>query len=113
MCTAPGWNRSSQAGRHEDLDIRVAGLRNRFRRSLFGRSGAARSRSTRDGQAGQVPMKIALVSERASPLAVLGGVEAGGQNVYVAELSAALARRGAKSRCTRVATTPGCPNEYI
>jgi D-inositol-3-phosphate glycosyltransferase len=39
-------------------------------------------------------MKIAMVSEHASPLAALGGVDAGGQNVHVAELSAALARRG-------------------
>ncbi|MCM3506095.1 glycosyltransferase [Curtobacterium sp. ODYSSEY 48 V2] len=39
-------------------------------------------------------MKIAMVSEHASPLAVLGGVDAGGQNVHVAELSAALADRG-------------------
>jgi glycosyltransferase involved in cell wall biosynthesis len=39
-------------------------------------------------------MKIALVSEHASPLASLGGVDAGGQNVHVAALSAALARRG-------------------
>jgi len=39
-------------------------------------------------------MKIAMVSEHASPLAVLGGVDAGGQNVHVAELSAALVRRG-------------------
>lgn len=39
-------------------------------------------------------MKIAMVSEHASPLADLGGVDAGGQNVHVAELSAALARRG-------------------
>jgi D-inositol-3-phosphate glycosyltransferase len=42
----------------------------------------------------QMPMKIAMVSEHASPLAALGGVDAGGQNVHVAELSAALARRG-------------------
>jgi glycosyltransferase involved in cell wall biosynthesis len=35
-----------------------------------------------------------MVSEHASPLAVLGGVDAGGQNVHVAELAAALARRG-------------------
>ena len=40
------------------------------------------------------PMRVAMVSEHASPLAVLGGVDAGGQNVHVAELSAALARRG-------------------
>jgi glycosyltransferase involved in cell wall biosynthesis len=39
-------------------------------------------------------MKIAMVSEHASPLAVLGEVDAGGQNVYVAELSAALVRAG-------------------
>ncbi|KIQ12895.1 glycosyltransferase [Curtobacterium flaccumfaciens] len=39
-------------------------------------------------------MKVAMVSEHASPLAVLGGVDAGGQNVHVAELSAALADRG-------------------
>ena len=35
-----------------------------------------------------------MVSEHASPLAALGGVDAGGQNVHVAELSCALARRG-------------------
>jgi D-inositol-3-phosphate glycosyltransferase len=39
-------------------------------------------------------MKIAMVSEHASPLAALGGVDAGGQNVHVAALSASLARRG-------------------
>jgi glycosyltransferase involved in cell wall biosynthesis len=39
-------------------------------------------------------MKIAMVSEHANPLAVLGEVDAGGQNVHVAELSAALARAG-------------------
>jgi glycosyltransferase involved in cell wall biosynthesis len=35
-----------------------------------------------------------MVSEHASPLAVLGGVDAGGQNVHVAELSARLAAHG-------------------
>ncbi|MEA5456439.1 glycosyltransferase [Sinomonas sp. JGH33] len=44
-------------------------------------------------------MRISLVSEHASPLALLdgqnvAGQDAGGQNVYVAELSAALVRRG-------------------
>ena len=39
-------------------------------------------------------MRIAMVSEHASPLAVLGGVDAGGQNVHVASLAAALGRRG-------------------
>jgi glycosyltransferase involved in cell wall biosynthesis len=39
-------------------------------------------------------MRIAMVSEHASPLAVLGGVDAGGQNVHVAELAKTLGRRG-------------------
>ena len=39
-------------------------------------------------------MRIAMISEHASPLAHIGGVDAGGQNVAVAELSAALARQG-------------------
>ncbi|TXR52927.1 glycosyltransferase [Quadrisphaera setariae] len=39
-------------------------------------------------------MRIAMVSEHASPLAVLGGVDAGGQNVHVAALAQALAARG-------------------
>lgn len=38
--------------------------------------------------------KIAFISEHASPLAALGGVDAGGQNVYVAELAKALAALG-------------------
>lgn len=39
-------------------------------------------------------MKIALVSEHASPLASLGGEDAGGQNVHVAALADHLVRRG-------------------
>ncbi|HEX5496165.1 MAG TPA: glycosyltransferase [Mycobacteriales bacterium] len=39
-------------------------------------------------------MKVAMVSEHASPLAVLGGQDAGGQNVHVAALARALAGRG-------------------
>jgi glycosyltransferase involved in cell wall biosynthesis/phosphoheptose isomerase len=39
-------------------------------------------------------MRVAMVSEHASPLAALGGVDAGGQNVHVASLAAALGRRG-------------------
>ena len=39
-------------------------------------------------------MRIALVSEHASPLATLGGVDAGGQNVHVAALAAALVQSG-------------------
>ncbi|MFC4070838.1 glycosyltransferase [Actinoplanes subglobosus] len=39
-------------------------------------------------------MRIAMISEHASPLAALGGVDAGGQNAHVAELAAALAGHG-------------------
>jgi D-inositol-3-phosphate glycosyltransferase len=39
-------------------------------------------------------VKIDMVSEHASPLAELGGPDAGGQNVHVGALAAALARRG-------------------
>jgi glycosyltransferase involved in cell wall biosynthesis len=39
-------------------------------------------------------MRIDLVSEHASPLAAIGGVDAGGQNVHVAALAAGLAHRG-------------------
>lgn len=39
-------------------------------------------------------MRIAMVSEHASPLAALGGVDAGGQNVHVAALAAAVAKQG-------------------
>ncbi|WP_238993680.1 glycosyltransferase [Nocardioides caldifontis] len=39
-------------------------------------------------------MNVALVSEHANPLAAVGGVDAGGQNVHVAALAAQLAARG-------------------
>lgn len=39
-------------------------------------------------------MRIAMVSEHASPLAVLGGADGGGQNVHVDALARALAARG-------------------
>jgi histidinol-phosphate phosphatase family protein len=39
-------------------------------------------------------MRIAMISEHASPLAGLGGVDSGGQNVYVAQAARHLARRG-------------------
>lgn len=38
--------------------------------------------------------KIALISEHASPLAELGSVDAGGQNVYVAQIAQELGKRG-------------------
>ena len=39
-------------------------------------------------------MRVALISEHASPLATLGGVDSGGQNVYVAQLARHLAGKG-------------------
>jgi glycosyltransferase involved in cell wall biosynthesis len=39
-------------------------------------------------------MRIDLVSEHAGPLAAIGGVDAGGQNVHVAALAEGLSRRG-------------------
>jgi len=41
-------------------------------------------------------MKVAMVSEHASPLAALGGVDAGGQNVHVAALATEMGRQGAR-----------------
>jgi D-inositol-3-phosphate glycosyltransferase len=40
------------------------------------------------------PMRVTLISEHASPLASAGGVDAGGQNVYVAQLARWLAHAG-------------------
>lgn len=63
-------------------------------------------------------MRIAMISEHASPLAVLGGEDAGGQNTHVAELSAALAAAGHEVRVyTRwdAVDLPGtvrCPDGY-
>ncbi|MER6949036.1 glycosyltransferase [Nonomuraea sp. NPDC000554] len=39
-------------------------------------------------------MRVELISEHADPLAAIGGVDAGGQNVHVAQLAIALAARG-------------------
>ncbi|SAL38338.1 transferase [Caballeronia udeis] len=50
-------------------------------------------------------MKIALVSEHASPLAAAGSVDSGGQNIYVANVARQLARKGHQvdvlTRCDR------------
>jgi glycosyltransferase involved in cell wall biosynthesis len=54
-------------------------------------------------------MRIAMVSEHADPAAALGGADAGGQNVHVGSLSAALAERGhAVTVYTRL-TDPAAP----
>ena len=38
--------------------------------------------------------RVAMISEHASPLSCLGGVDSGGQNVYVAHVAKGLAERG-------------------
>lgn len=40
------------------------------------------------------PLRIAMISEHASPLATLGSVDAGGQNIYVAHVARALVEAG-------------------
>jgi D-inositol-3-phosphate glycosyltransferase len=54
-------------------------------------------------------MRIAMISEHASPLATLGGVDAGGQNAHVAELSAALAGHGHEIRVYTRRDSPDQP----
>ena len=64
-----------------------------------------------------------MVSEHASPLAVLGGDDAGGQNVHVAALAAGLAERGAQvvvhtrrdnpDTPRRVTLTPGVEVDHV
>jgi D-inositol-3-phosphate glycosyltransferase len=54
-------------------------------------------------------MRIAMISEHASPLATLGGVDAGGQNLHVAELSAALAQHGHEVRVYTRRDSPAQP----
>ncbi|MFF3849869.1 glycosyltransferase [Streptomyces sp. NPDC002328] len=53
--------------------------------------------------------RVAMVSEHASPLAVLGGPDAGGQNVYVARLAGQLARRGHEVVVYTRRDDPGLP----
>jgi D-inositol-3-phosphate glycosyltransferase len=56
-------------------------------------------------------MRVAMVSEHASPLAALGGVDAGGQNVHVAALASALGRRGVDVTVHTRRDDPGMPRE--
>jgi glycosyltransferase involved in cell wall biosynthesis len=68
-------------------------------------------------------MRIALVSEHANPLAVIGGVDAGGQNVHVAALAAGLvelghdvvvySRRDSPSAPTRILAREGYIVEHV
>jgi glycosyltransferase involved in cell wall biosynthesis len=55
-------------------------------------------------------MRIALISEHASPLATLGGEDVGGQNTHVAELSAALAAEGHDVRVYTRRDDPALPD---
>ena len=41
-----------------------------------------------------MPQRIAIISDHASPLAPVGGIDSGGQNIYVAETARYLASRG-------------------
>jgi D-inositol-3-phosphate glycosyltransferase len=54
-------------------------------------------------------MRVAMVSEHASPLAVLGGVDAGGQNVHVAALASEMGRRGIDVVVYTRREDPGAP----
>ena len=68
-------------------------------------------------------MRIALISEHASPLATLGGVDAGGQNVHVAALACALGklghqvtvftRRDSPTVATRIPLAPNVVVEHV
>jgi len=54
-------------------------------------------------------MRIAMISEHASPLAALGGIDAGGQNTHVAELAGALAAAGHEVRVYTRRDSPDLP----
>jgi D-inositol-3-phosphate glycosyltransferase len=54
-------------------------------------------------------MHIALISEHASPLAALGGIDAGGQNTHVAELATELVRGGHEVTVYTRRDHPGLP----
>ncbi|MBB5783827.1 glycosyltransferase [Nonomuraea jabiensis] len=68
-------------------------------------------------------MKVDLISEHADPLAAVGGVDSGGQNVHVAELARALAGRGhrvvvhtrrtSERQPRSVTMAPGVTVEYV
>lgn len=58
-------------------------------------------------------MRIAMVSEHANPLAALGEVDAGGQNLHVAQLSAALVRQGHNVTVFTRRDAPGQPERFL
>jgi glycosyltransferase involved in cell wall biosynthesis len=58
-------------------------------------------------------MRIDLVSEHASPLAAIGGIDAGGQNVHVAALAAGLAMRGHEVTVHTRRDDPALPERVV
>ena len=54
-------------------------------------------------------MRIAMISEHASPLAALGGADAGGQNAHVADLCATLGTQGHEVRVYTRRDDPDLP----
>src|SRR5205823_1655873 len=54
-------------------------------------------------------LRVAMISEHASPLAALGTVDAGGQNAYVAALAAALSGQGHEVRVYTRRDRPDLP----
>ena len=54
--------------------------------------------------------RIAMISEHASPLGALGGVDGGGQNVYVGQLAIHLARSGHEVDVFTRRDNPGLPD---
>lgn len=54
-------------------------------------------------------LRVALISEHASPLAAAGGVDSGGQNVYVAEVARCLAEAGHRVDVFTRRDDPGLP----
>jgi glycosyltransferase involved in cell wall biosynthesis len=58
-------------------------------------------------------MNVAMISEHASPLASLGSIDAGGQNVHVAALSAAMASLGHSVTVYTRRDDPGLPERVV
>src|SRR5581483_1723416 len=90
------------AARRERPPVRPGPVRDRAVRTRLGRDVRPDNRAEA-GPVGRGPgcrhrgrglMRVAMISEHASPLACLGGTDAGGQNVYVGQLARHLARRG-------------------
>ncbi|MFH8342128.1 glycosyltransferase [Streptomyces sp. AM6-12] len=55
--------------------------------------------------------RVAMVSEHASPLAALGGPDAGGQNVYVAQVARQLAKKGYRVTVYTRRDSTGLPDQ--